>query len=80
VQTLTPRLFAAARVARSRTPPIIFGVQRPVTTFTTAEFTAGYLVTRDVTVRSGYYGQRSYLSTEWNHQAAVSVVWARRWY
>ena len=80
VQTLTPRLFAAARVARTRTPPIVFGTERPITTYTTAELTAGYRVTRDFTVRSGYYGQRSYLATLWNHQAAVSVVWARRWY
>lgn len=86
VQTITPRLFAAARVARVRTPPIVFGTERPITTFTTTELTAGYRVTRDFTVRGGYYGQRPYsnaaagLAPEWDNRAAVSVVWARRWY
>ena len=31
VQTITPRLFAAARVAHVLTPPIIFGTERPTT-------------------------------------------------
>ena len=80
VQTVTPRLFAAARVAHVLTPPIIFGTERPTATFTTRELTAGYRVTRDVTVRGGYYGQRRYRASEWDHRGAVSVVWARRWY
>jgi hypothetical protein len=80
VQTLTPRLFAAARVARVRTPPIVFGTLRPTVTFTTAEATMGYRLTREWTLRGGYYGQRTYLAPSWQHQAAASVVWARRWY
>jgi hypothetical protein len=80
VQTITPRLFAAARIAQVLTPPIVFGTQRPTTTFTTRELTAGYRVTRDFTVRGGYYGQQAYLATVWDNRAAVSVVWARRWY
>ena len=51
VQTITPRIFGAARVARALTPPIIFGALRPTTVFTTAELTVGYRVTRDFTVR-----------------------------
>ena len=72
VQTITPRLFGAARLARVVTPIR--------TTRTTAELTAGYRVTREVTVRGGYYGDRRYGGTRWDNQAAVSVVWARRWY
>ena len=82
VQTITPRIFGAARVARTLTPPIIFGALRPTTVFTTAELTVGYRVTRDFTVRGGYYGQRPYgrppsIVTNWSNQAAVSIVWAR---
>jgi hypothetical protein len=86
VQTITPRLFGAARVAHVLTPPIIFGTERPTTTYMTTELTAGYRVTRDFTVRGGYYGLRPYsnaaagLPSEWDNRAAVSVVWARRWY
>ena len=86
VQTITPRLFGAARVAHVLTPPIIFGIERPTTTFTTLELTAGYRVTRDFTVRGGYYGQRPYsnpaagLAPDWDNRGAVSIVWARRWY
>lgn len=80
VQTITPRLFGAARVARTFTPPLIFGTLRPTTDFTTAELTAGYRVTREWTVRGGYYRQRPYLASAWDNQAAVSIVWARRWY
>jgi hypothetical protein len=80
VQTITPRWFGAARLARVLTPPIIFGTLRPTTDFTTAELTAGYRLTGDLTLRGGYYGQRSYLASAWDNQAAVSVVWARRWY
>lgn len=80
VQTITPRWFGAARVARVRTPPIIVGTQRPTTDWTTAELTAGYRVTRDLTVRGGYYRQRPYFASAWGNQAAVAIVWARRWY
>jgi hypothetical protein len=78
VQTITPRLFAAVRAARVVTPPLFGG--RPRTGWTTMELTAGYRVTRELTVRGGYYRQRPYLATEWDNQGAVSVVWARRWY
>ena len=79
VQAITPRVFGAARVARLRTPPLFPGhaVRR---TWTTAELTAGYRVTREWTVRGGYYGQRPYGALDWDHRAAVSIVWGKRWY
>ena len=46
----------------------------------TAELTAGYRLTREWTVRAGYYGDRQYRTTNWDNQAGVSLVWARRWY
>lgn len=78
IQAVSPRIFAAVRVARAHTPPIFpLAVRR---TWTTAELTAGYRLTRDWTVRAGYYGQQSYNAGDLDHQAAVSLVWARRWY
>ena len=79
VQTITPRIFGAARVARTETPPL-FPAPRIRTDWTTVELTAGYRISRDWTVRAGYYGQQPYRATEWDNQAAVSIVWARRWY
>jgi hypothetical protein len=79
VQTITPRIFGAIRVAHVRTPPLFPGPPDS-TDWTTAELTAGYRVTREWTVRGGYYRQRPYLQSEWDNQAAVSIVWARRWY
>lgn len=78
VHTVTPRLFGAARVARVRTPPLFPG-PLAATDWTTAELTAGYRVTREWTVRGGYYRQRPYRATVWDNQAAVSIVWAKRW-
>ena len=78
VQTITPRLFGAARVARTQAPP--FFVSHLVARRTTLELTAGYRLTTEWTVRSGYFGERPYVSGDWDNQAAVSLVWAKRWY
>jgi hypothetical protein len=78
VQTITPRLFGAARVVRVDNPPFYVSAIR--TNRMTMELTAGYRLTREWTLRSGYYGDRRYPAYQWDHQAAVSLVWARRWY
>jgi hypothetical protein len=78
VQTITPRLFGAARVARAEPPPLFISGIRA--NRTTVELTAGYRLTREWTVRIGYYGDHRYLATGWDNQAGVSLVWARRWY
>ena len=78
VQTITPRLFGAARMTRVQTPP--FFVSGIVARRTAVEMTAGYRLTPDWTLRGGYLRQRGYLAPEWDNQAAVSVVWARRWF
>jgi len=77
VQTLTPRLYGAARFAHVDTPPV-FAVGR-ATDWTTAEAIGGLRVTPDWTVRAGYVGQRPYFGV-WDHQAAVSLVWDARWW
>jgi hypothetical protein len=78
VQTITPRLFGAARIARID-PPILFP-DRSDTDRRVAEFTAGYRLTREWTLRGGYVRERDYLARAWDNQAAVSLVWAKRWY
>jgi hypothetical protein len=44
------------------------------------EATAGFRVTRDVTLRSSYYTRRVYGSTDWMNQVGVSAVWSHRWW
>jgi hypothetical protein len=78
VQTITPRVFGAARIAHID-PPVLFP-DGSDTDRLIAEFTAGYRLTREWTIRGGVLRERRYLSSDWDNQAAVSVVWARRWY
>jgi hypothetical protein len=78
VQTITPRLFGAARIAHID-PPILFP-DASDTDRRIAEFTAGYRLTREWTLRGGYVRERDYLASAWDNQAAISVVWAKRWY
>lgn len=78
VQTITPRIFGAGRIARMQSPP--FFVSGLVAKRTTMELTAGYRLTTDWTIRGGYFGEHPYVATGWSHQAAVSIVWAKRWY
>jgi hypothetical protein len=77
VQTITPRLFGAARVVRTQSPP--FFSSGLVAHRTMLELTAGYRVTTDWTFRGGYIHERPYSGPD-DHQAAFSIVWARRWY
>lgn len=77
VHTITPRLFGAARIARIDPPVLPDGSE---TDRRIAEFTAGYRLTREWTLRGGYLRQRDYRGRAWDNQAAVSVVWAKRWY
>jgi hypothetical protein len=81
VQTLSPRWFVAARQEGTSAPPLVNGIaigQR--TDFKTVEATAGFRVTPDVTLRGSYYAREFYGATSWDNQAAVSLVWARRWW
>ena len=80
-QTLTPRWFVAARREGTSAPPLISGIVPGTrTTFQLFEATAGFRVTRDLTLRSSYDTRRSYGTTDWVNQAGVSVVWAHRWW
>ena len=81
VQTLSPRWFVAARAEGTSAPPLISGIAIGTRTdFEVFEATVGFRVTPDITLRGAYDQRRSYGASSWDNQAAVSVVWTRRWW
>ena len=77
-QTFTPRWFGAARVTSVSTPML----PDPTSAHARAsvvETIAGYRLTRDFTLRGGYYAERHFNGLSWDHQLCVSIVWARLW-
>lgn len=79
VQTITPRVFAATRLVRVSTPVFRDATRTPRTSGS-YEATVGYRISPDLTLRGGYETSRWFTSSAWNHAAAASVVWARRWF
>jgi len=78
-RTLTPRWFAAGRAVRSSSP-VMTGPNPSRRVATAAELTLGYRLTPTFTVRGGYQGSNSLYNPKRTHAAAVSVVWAQRWW
>jgi hypothetical protein len=87
-QTLTPRLFAAARFERMASPRVTApraaaGALPAVTVsseyFTGVEETLGFRLTPDLTLRMGHRARRGFGLVDFVHQGAVSLVWAKRW-
>jgi len=84
VQTLAPRWFVAGRIERmsldaTLTPNPPFSLDRVPQHFTGTEETLGYRVTPEVTIRAGHRARRTFGRSMWDHEASVSLVWARRW-
>ena len=79
VHTITPRVFAATRVVRVSTP-VFRDVTRTRRTSGSYEATVGYRLSPELTLRGGYQTSRWFTASAWNHAAAASVVWARRWF
>jgi len=79
VRTLSPRWYVAARTTRSSAPALAAGA-RVRRSATSADGTIGFRVSPEITLKGGYQGSRSYAMTDWDHAAAVSVVYARRWF
>ena len=46
----------------------------------TGDVTLGYRFSPEIMVKVGYQGSRSYVATEWDHAAAVSLVFAKRYF
>ena len=78
--TLSPRWFVAARREGTSAPPLVNGLVATRPSVAAFEATAGFRVSPDVTLRSGYYGRRAYGLSTWRDQVGVSIVWARRWW
>ena len=78
VRTLSPHWYAAGRVTRASTPVFVSGL-RARRSASTADGTIGYRLSPEVTLKAGYQGSRTYTGTAWDHAAAVSFVYARRW-
>jgi hypothetical protein len=80
VQTLTPRLFAAARHEATSAPPLATSATSRRTQMKMVEATAGFRLTPDFTLRSSYYARKFYNATVWDNQVGLSLVWTRRWW
>jgi len=78
-RTLTPRWFAAGRAVRASSP-VLTGPNPGRRVATTAELSLGYRLTPAFTLRGGYQGSNSLYNPARTHAAAVSVVWAQRWW
>jgi hypothetical protein len=78
-QTLSPRIFAAARATRVSSPVITVPAEarRSSTAF---EASLGYRLTTELTLRGGYQRERGYQDARWKNAAVMSVVWAERWW
>jgi hypothetical protein len=80
-QTVSPRWFVAGRHESTLAPPLISGiVVGDGTRLAMVEATVGFRVTPDVTLRSSFYTRKAYTTSDWDQQAAVSAVWARKWW
>ncbi len=77
--TLAPRWFAAGRVERMSAPALTPFAMLERQHFTGVEETIGYRLTPEITIRAGHRVRRPFGSSGLDHQAAVSLVWWRRW-
>lgn len=78
-QTVTPRWFLAGRVERMRAQAAL--ATGPVTQhFTSAETTLGYRLSRGLTLRASHRAREVFARPGFDHSAAVSIVWWRRWW
>jgi len=77
-QTFTPRWFGAARLT-SIDAPTSPATPNDHTRASVVEANAGYRLTRELTLRGGYYGQRYFYDAPWDNRLCASIVWARLW-
>jgi hypothetical protein len=81
VQTLSPRVFAHARVSRVHAPAAVSAapsgfVERD---YTAVDATAGYLLSQELTLRVGYAAIARW-QPDFDHQVGVSLMWSKRWW
>lgn len=78
-QTIAPRVFAHARATVIESPEVTAG-GAPLRTFRSIDTTLGYRLNADVTARIGYSAVRAWTGGPLDHQAGLSLMWARRWW
>jgi hypothetical protein len=77
-QTLTPRLFLAARAdAQEYRYERTRGASESQK-YKRFEAVLGLRVTPDLTLRGGYLGREGYVVSHWDDQVVVSIVWHRK--
>jgi hypothetical protein len=79
VRTLTPRLFAHGRATVMRAPEVAAGATR-ARTFRSIDTTLGIRLDSELTLKLGYSALRSFSAAPVDHQAGLSLMWARRWW
>ena len=77
VRTLTPRWYIAGRTTRASTPVFAAGT-RVRRTSGTADVNIGYRLSPEILIKAGYQGSRAYTRADWDHAAAISLVFAQR--
>jgi hypothetical protein len=81
IQTLTPRVFVAARQEGTSAPPLRTGTSpRPRASFHASEATLGVRIHPDWTVRASFMARKPFTRSAWDQQGGISVVWAHRWW
>jgi hypothetical protein len=81
IQSLTPRVFVAARQEGTSAPALRGPVNpRGRSSFHTSEATVGYRIIPDLTARGSYMARKAYTRDTWDQQVGVSLVWSRRWW
>ena len=77
-QTLSPRIFAAARYDDQKTEwTMAAGIER-YEGYRRVEATVGLRLAPTVTVRASYLTRKGYVVFFWDDQLLASVVWARK--
>ena len=80
-QTLSPRWSIGGRHEGTDAPVAGTGaVFRAQPRLLANELTAGYRVTREITVKASYYARQPYGRLTWDQQGGVQVVWQKRWW
>jgi hypothetical protein len=80
-QTLAPRWFVAGRQEGTSAPPLRTATTIGLRTFFhVTEATLGYRLTPELAVRGSFITRKAFTRADWDQQAGVSLVWARRWY
>ena len=78
-QTLTPRWFVAGRVERMSAPALTPLLTLEQQHLNGVEETLGFRLTPELTLRVDHRARQGFGRPGFDHQAAVSAVWWKRW-